>query len=80
MNARFFESLDDVPTHAATMGIKTVMNARTLLLIALGEAKADAIKATVEGPVTSECPASVLQLHPDAIVFCDEGAASKLSL
>jgi len=80
VNARFFESLDDVPTHAATMGIRTVMNARKLLLIALGEAKADAIKATVEGPVTTDCPASVMQLHPDAIIFCDEGAASKLSL
>jgi glucosamine-6-phosphate deaminase len=80
VNARFFESLDEVPTHAATMGVKTVMNARKLLLIALGEAKADAVKATVEGPVTPECPASVLQLHPDAIIFCDEAAASKLAL
>ena len=80
VNARFFDSLDDVPTHAATMGVRTVMNARKLLLIALGESKADAIKATVEGPVTAECPASVLQLHPDAIVFCDKGAASKLKL
>ena len=80
VNARFFESLDDVPTHAATMGIKTVMNARKLLLIALGESKADAVKATIEGPVTADCPASVLQLHPDVVVFCDEGAASKLSL
>lgn len=79
VNARFFESLDDVPTHAATMGIRTVMNARKLLLIALGESKADAIKATVEGPVTTDCPASVLQLHPDVVIFCDEGAASKLS-
>ncbi len=80
VNARFFESLDEVPTHAATMGIRTVMNARKLLLIALGESKADAVKATVEGPVTADCPASVLQLHPDAVVFCDEGAASKLTL
>ena len=44
------------------------------------QVKADAVKATVEGPVTPECPASVLRLHPDAVVFCDEGAASKLSL
>ena len=79
VNARFFESIDEVPTHAATMGIKTVMNSRKLLLIALGEAKADAVKAALEGPVTSECPASVLQLHPDVVVFLDEGAASKLS-
>ena len=80
VNARFFDSLDDVPTHAATMGIRTVMNARKLLLIALGDAKADAVKATVEGPVTPDCPASVLQLHPDAVVFCDAPAAAKLSL
>lgn len=78
VNARFFNSLDEVPTHAATMGIKTVMNARKLVLIALGESKADAIAATINGPVTAEVPASVLQLHPDVVVFLDEGAASKL--
>jgi len=78
VNARFFESLDDVPTHAATMGIKTVMNARKLILIALGESKADAVYNTVKGPVSAECPASVLQLHPDVVVFCDEAAASRL--
>ena len=77
-NKRFFASLEDVPTHAATMGIKTVMNARRLMLIALGESKADAVAATVNGPVTAEVPASVLQLHPDVVVFLDEGAASKL--
>ena len=80
VNARFFASLDDVPTHAVTMGIKSIMHARKLILIALGEAKADAIKAAVEGPVTADCPASVLQLHPDVTFFCDEAAASKLSL
>ena len=80
VNARFFESIDDVPTHAVTMGIKSIMHARKIILIALGEAKADAIKAAVEGPVDPICPASVLQLHPDVIFFCDEGAASKLSL
>lgn len=78
-NARFFKSIEDVPTHAATMGIKTVMHARKLLLIALGESKADAVKAMVEGPVCVDCPASVLQLHPNAVVFCDDAAASKLS-
>ena len=80
VNARFFESLDDVPTHAVTMGIKSIMHARKLILIALGEAKADAIKAAVEGRVDPACPASVLQLHPDVTFFCDEGAASKLTL
>lgn len=80
VNARFFDSIDDVPTHAVTMGIKSIMHARKLILIALGEAKADAIKAAVEGPVDPACPASVLQLHPDVTFFCDEGAASKLTL
>ena len=78
VNARFFSSLDEVPTHAATMGIKTVMNARKLLLIALGESKAEAIYNTVKGPVSANCPASVLQLHPNCVIFCDEAAASKL--
>ena len=80
VNARFFDSIDDVPTHAVTMGIKSIMHARKLILIALGEAKADAIKAAVEGPVDPACPASVLQLHPDVTFFCDEAAASKLDL
>jgi len=79
-NKRFFNSIDEVPTHAVTMGIKSIMHARKLILIALGEAKADAIKAAVEGPVDPACPASVLQLHPDVTFFCDEGAASKLTL
>ena len=79
VNARFFGSIEDVPTHAATMGIKTVMNARKLLLIALGAAKAEALKAALEGPVCVDCPASVLQLHPNVTVFCDAPAAVKLS-
>ncbi len=77
-NKRFFDSLDDVPTHAATMGIKTVMNARGIMLIATGENKADAIAATVNGPVTADVPASVLQLHPNVVVYLDKAAASKL--
>ena len=78
VNARFFASLEDVPTHAATMGIKTVMNARQLVLIATGASKAEALRATVYGPVTPEVPASVLQLHPSAYLFADEEAASLL--
>ena len=77
-NKRFFGSIDEVPTHAATMGIKTVMNARGIMLIATGENKADAIAATVNGPVTAEVPASVLQLHPNVELYLDEAAASKL--
>ena len=78
VNARFFASLDEVPTHAATMGIKTVMNARQLVLIATGASKAEAVRATVCGPVTPEVPASALQLHPCAYIFADEEAASLL--
>jgi len=77
-NARFFTSIDEVPTHAATMGIRTVMNARGIILMALGKAKAEIIKATLTGPVTPEVPASVLQLHPDCTVYCDEEAAALL--
>lgn len=77
-NKRFFNSIDEVPTHAATMGIRTVMNARGILLIALGKAKAEIMKKTLCGPVTEEVPASVLQLHPNCTVYCDEEAAAFL--
>lgn len=77
-NARFFASLDEVPTHAATMGVKTVMHARAILLLAFGRAKAEAVRAALTGPVTEEVPASVLQLHPDVTVICDEEAAKLL--
>lgn len=77
-NARFFASLDEVPTHAATMGVKTVMHARAILLLAFGSAKAEAVRAALIGPVTEEVPASVLQLHPDVTVICDEEAAKLL--
>lgn len=77
-NARFFSSLDEVPTHALTQGLGTILDARSCVLIALGENKADAIAAAVEGPLSASCPASVLQLHPHAVVVVDEAAASKL--
>lgn len=78
-NARFFASPDDVPTHALTQGIGTIMRAKRIVLLALGERKADAVQAAVEGPVTVDCPASVLQTHPDAVVIADEAAASRLT-
>ncbi len=78
-NARFFNSIDEVPTQAISMGIKNVMNSKAILLIASGANKADAIKATVEGPVTEKVPASVLQLHPNCYIVIDKAAASKLS-
>ena len=65
-NARFFADPDDVPTHCLTQGLGTIMDARELLLVAQGEAKAAAIAAAVEGPVTSICPGSILQFHPHA--------------
>ncbi len=77
-NKRFFASIDDVPTHAVTMGVRTVMNARAIILMAIGEGKAEIIQKTVNGPVTEEVPASVLQLHPDCEIYLDYGAASLL--
>ncbi len=79
-NKRFFDNdINKVPTHAISQGIGTVMDAKKVLLIANGEDKADAIKAMIEGPLSIDCPASVLQNHPDCIVIIDEAAASKLS-
>lgn len=79
-NARFFDSIDEVPTHAVSQGLATIMRSRRAVLVAMGEGKADAIAAMVEGPVSQVCPASILQFHPDAIVVVDEAAASKLQL
>jgi len=78
VNARFFRSIDEVPTHAVTMGIKTVMNARSIILMAIGKSKAEIVKAMLQGPVTTEVPASILQLHPFVEVYLDEEAAALL--
>lgn len=75
-NSPFFESIVDVPTTAYTMGIKSIMQAKEILLIASGTDKAKAIKAMLEGPVTQEIPASILQTHPNVIVIVDEEAAA----
>lgn len=77
-NARFFGSLDEVPTHVLTQGLGTILEARHLLLIAVGATKAEALAAAVEGPVSASCPASALQLHRHATVLVDEAAASRL--
>lgn len=77
-NSRLFPSIDMVPTKALSMGIGNIMRARKILLVASGEDKADAIRATVNGPVTPKIQASILQLHPDVTIVCDEAAASKL--
>jgi glucosamine-6-phosphate deaminase len=79
-NARFFASLDEVPRHVVTQGVGTILEARHLVLLAFGPAKAVAVAAAVEGPVTAMVPASALQLHPHATVVIDTAAASRLRL
>jgi len=78
-NARFFSEDEYQPHLSITMGIGTILDAKKVVLLATGENKADAILATVEGPLMAACPASALQLHTDAILVIDEAAASKLS-
>lgn len=75
-NARFFTSIDEVPTHAYTMGIGNIMSAKKVLLLASGESKAQALYDTVYGPIDPKVQASVLQLHPDTIIVADEAALS----
>jgi len=77
-NKRFFDSIDDVPRKAITMGIGSIMKAREIIMIATGRVKAEAVKAMINGKVDPQCPASVLQLHPAVTVFLDEEAASLL--
>lgn len=74
----FGGSVDAVPKMAITMGVGTIMEAKQCLLLASGESKAEAIAHAVEGPITAEVPASVLQMHPRTIVVIDEAAASQL--
>jgi len=74
-NSRFFESIDDVPRQAISMGIGSIMEARRVILVATGKDKADAVYKMMRGPVTPEVPASVLQLHPDCVILVDEAAA-----
>lgn len=80
VNKRFFTTDEEVPRYAYTMGTKSIMAAKKIILIAYGEAKADAIYKTVEGPITEEAPASILQNHPDAIIIVDEAAAGRLTV
>ena len=77
-NARFFDSIDEVPTQAVTMGIGTIMKARRVLLIATGADKAATMRAMLKGPITPQVPASVLALHPNATVMMDAAAAGEL--
>jgi glucosamine-6-phosphate deaminase len=76
-NSRFFGSPERVPRQAVTVGVQTIMLARTILMMASGEAKAQAVADMCYGPITPRCPASILQLHHDCIVMADEAALSK---
>ncbi len=78
-NKRFFEKEEDVPRQAYTMGIKTIMQARKVLLIVSGESKAKILRDSLYGPVTPAVPASILQLHNDVTVVADEAAMSMIS-
>ena len=75
-NKRFFASEEDVPRQAYTMGIKTIMQANKILMVASGEDKAEIVKRAFFGPITPEVPASVLQLHNDVTLVGDEAALS----
>jgi len=77
-NARFFASADEVPRQALTMGIKTIMQAKKVLVVVSGKDKAEIVKKAFTGPVTPQVPASILQMHADVILVADEAAASLL--
>ena len=77
-NSRLFDSRDEVPRQALTMGIRGIMRARRVLVAVSGEDKAEAVARAFAGPVTPEVPASILQLHPDVVLVGDLAALSKL--
>lgn len=78
-NKRFFEKVEDVPTYAYSMGLANIVEAKEILLVAYGPKKAQAIVNTVEGDMTTDVPASILQRHPNVTLIIDEAAASLLS-
>lgn len=77
-NARFFDSLEDVPTQAITMGIASIMKAKKIVLIATGDKKAKAVYAMVKGEVSPAVPCSILQQHDDVLLVLDEASAALL--
>lgn len=79
-NKRFFASADDVPKQAYTMGIKTIMQAKKILIVVNGKNKADIVERAFFGPVTPEVPASILQLHNDVTLVGDEAALAKIEI
>jgi glucosamine-6-phosphate deaminase len=79
-NARFFDSAEEVPVYSITMGVGTILEARNIILLANKKSKAKAVADAIEGPVTSMCTASALQLHPHALFIVDRDAASELQM
>lgn len=77
-NKRYFDSADEVPKSAYSMGLASIMSADKILLLAYGEAKAEAVANAINGPVTEEVPASILQTHEHVVFIVDEAAASQL--
>ncbi len=77
-NSRLFASVDEVPRQALSMGIKNIMNAKSIVMVVSGKNKAAALRGMVKGEITPELPASILQLHPFVTVVCDKDAASLL--
>ncbi len=77
-NSRFFNSVDEVPKRAITMGIKTIMHARKIVLLANGSGKAEVIKEAILGSIVPNLPASILQLHQDVTIICDKEASKEL--
>jgi glucosamine-6-phosphate deaminase len=79
-NARFFDSADEVPVYSITMGVGTILEARQIILLANGANKAEAVAGAIEGPVTSMCTASALQMHRDTLFLLDQEAAGDLKM
>ena len=77
-NSRLFNSIDEVPRQALSMGIKNIMQAKSILMVVSGKNKAEAVRGMVKGEITPNLPASVLQLHPFVTIICDKDAASLL--
>lgn len=77
-NSRFFNSIEEVPTKAISMGIKTIMHSRKIIMLASGKEKAGIIEKMVNGPITPDVPASILQLHPDVTLILDVDLTSEL--
>lgn len=77
-NARYFDTIDEVPRQALTMGVGTILKAKKILLVVKGEDKADIVERALKGPITTDCPASLLQTHPNLIVLLDSAAARRM--